>query len=252
MDKPTLVMIHGLVGSLRYFDPHTRLPGVNVVAEDLLGYGRHRDVPPQRLTLAAQAEHVVRRIHELPAEELWLLGHSMGGAVAVLAAQRRPEHIRCFINVEGNFTEKDAFWSQKIVAKQPDEWAAEYRAMQADPAGWLQRCGIQPDSQRTTWAEHILEHQSADTVRAMAKAILEETLVPEYLEAVRRLFDGGLPMHLIAGEKSAADWDVPDFVRAAAASYTEQPGVGHLMMLEDPDGFCRIVASILGVEARGT
>ena len=59
MDKPTLVMIHGLVGSLRYFDPQARLSGATVIAEDLLGYGRQRDFPPDRLTLAAQADHLV-------------------------------------------------------------------------------------------------------------------------------------------------------------------------------------------------
>ncbi len=52
-------------------------------------------------------------------------------------------------------------------------------------------------------------------------------------------------MHLVAGERSAADWDVPDFVRRAARSYTEQPGAGHLMMLEDPDAFCQIVNEIM-------
>jgi hypothetical protein len=86
----------------------------------------------------------------------------------------------------------------------------------------------------------------------MAKAILAETLCPSYLDTVRRLLARGLPMHLVAGAKSATDWDVPEIVRTAAASYTEQPAVGHLMMLEDPDGFCRILAAILvgGVSQR--
>ena len=52
-------------------------------------------------------------------------------------------------------------------------------------------------------------------------------------------------MHWVAGERSAADWDVPDFVRRAARSYTVQPGAGHLMMLEDPDAFCQIVNEIM-------
>ncbi|HUU98354.1 MAG TPA: alpha/beta hydrolase [Phycisphaerae bacterium] len=248
MDKPTVIMVHGLVGSLRYFDLQARLGRATVVTEDLLGYGRQRDFPPDRLTLAVQAEYVARRIDELPAERVWLLGHSMGGAVAVLAAERRPERLCGLINVEGNFTEKDAFWSRKIVEKQPHEWAEEYRQMQSDPAGWLERCDVEPDPQRTAWARQILEHQPASTVSAMAKAIVAETSCPSYLDTVRRLLDRGLPMHMVAGEKSAADWDVPDFVRTAAASFTEQPAVGHLMMLEDPDGFCEIVAAILSCE----
>jgi pimeloyl-ACP methyl ester carboxylesterase len=244
MDKPTLVMLHGLVGSLHYFDPQARLTGVSVVTVDLLGFGRHADVPPDRLTLAAQAEHVGRRIDGLVDEKVWLLGHSMGGAVAVLAAERRPERVCGIINVEGNLTEKDCFWSRKIAAKTPAAWADDYRVMQSDPAGWLVRCGVEPDLQRVAWADHILTYQPASTVYAMAKALLAETLCPEYLDVVRRLLEHGLLLHLLAGEKSAAAWGVPDFVRAAAASYTEQPGVGHLMMLEAPDAFCELIASI--------
>ena len=79
---------------------------------------------------------------------------------------------------------------------------------------------------------------------AMSSAIVRETASPAYRDCVRRVVERICPVHLVAGEQSAADWDVPDFVRRAARSYTEQPGAGHLMMLEDPDAFCQIVNEI--------
>jgi pimeloyl-ACP methyl ester carboxylesterase len=245
MSKPTLVLIHGLVGSQKFYDPRARMPDVCVLAEDLLGYGQHVDTPAERLTLATQADHIAELIDGRPEQRVWLLGHSMGGAVAVLAAERRPGRVHGIVNVEGNFTERDAFWSRKIAASSPEEWAASYREMRADPAAWLERCQIRPDSRRTRWAEDILANQPASTLRAMSSAILAETLYPSYLETVRRLLDGGLMMHLIAGQSSAAAWDVPAFVRSAAASYTEQPNAGHFMMLEDPDAFCGIVVNLI-------
>ena len=82
METPTLLMIHGLIGSLDYFDPQSRMPNLHVITEDLLGFGQYSDTPTGELTLAAQADHVARCIDETPDGDLWLLGHSMGGAVA--------------------------------------------------------------------------------------------------------------------------------------------------------------------------
>ncbi|HNQ23162.1 MAG TPA: alpha/beta hydrolase [Phycisphaerae bacterium] len=249
MNKPTLVLVHGLVGSLRYFDPQPRLPGVVVEAPDLLGYGANRDVAQAELTLAAQAEHVAECLRNLGAAPAWLLGHSMGGAIAMLLADRHPELIAGIINVEGNFTLQDAFWSGRIARMTAGAWAERYRAMQADVPGWLRDCNIEPTPRRMAYARVILEHQPAATLQAMSRAIVAETGSESYAECVQRVVrhvnERGLPLHLLAGEKSAAGWDVPDFVRSAATSYAVQPGVGHVMMLEDPEAFCGIVQGML-------
>ena len=241
MAKPTLVLIHGLVGSLSYFRPEQRVKRARVSAWALLGYGDLRGVPADRLTLANQAEYVADCIRDHTDAPVWVLGHSMGGAVAMLLAERFGELVAGIINVEGNFTLKDAFWSTRIVATPPAEWEAQYRAMAADVPAWVVKCGVEPTPTRVEWAREILAWQPARTVYAMARAILNETDDPRYLESVRRVMDRGVPIHLIAGEKSAAAWGVPDFVRAAARSYTEMPRLGHLMMLEAPDEFCRVV-----------
>ena len=241
MQAPALLMIHGLVGSQEYFDPAARITGASVHTCDLLGYGTLRDVSPDRLTLAQQADHVLAYLHEAGCERAWLLGHSMGGAVAMLAADRAPEMVSGVINVEGNFTLKDAFWSSRIISKTPEQWATEYERMQQDVGGWLTCCGVEPTTRRVEWAGMILAHQPPATVYRMSRALVEETQRPEFLQTVGRVIDRGLPVHLLAGEKSAAAWDVPDFVRRTAASYAEQPAVGHLMMLEDPDTFGRLV-----------
>ena len=204
-----------------------------------------RNAPPDHLSLDYHADHVLVHLRSLGCERAWLLGHSMGGAVVMLAADRAPELIEGIINVEGNFTLKDAFWSGKIISQTPDQWAAEYYRMQADVAGWLTRCSLEPTDQRVAWATDILANQPPTTVYAMAKALIEETQPTAYLDTVRRVMDRDYPVHLIAGQRSASAWALPHFVRKTATSYTEQPGTGHLMMLEDPDAFCRMVDACL-------
>ncbi len=169
----------------------------------------------------------------------------MGGAVAMLVADLIPDRIAGVTNVEGNFSLKDAFWSARIAEQGLEDWACDYRRMQCGCAGWLKKCGIEPSDERNRRAEALFANQSAETVCAMSNAIIRETAAPAYLDCVRRVVERNCLVHLVAGERSAADWDVPDFVRRAARSYTVQPGAGHLMMLEDPDAFCRIVNAIM-------
>ena len=73
-NKPALVMIHGLIGSLDYFDPRERFGGARVVTLDLLGYGSLAGAPIRGLTSAGQAEHVVELIRGQPEATVWLLG----------------------------------------------------------------------------------------------------------------------------------------------------------------------------------
>ncbi len=239
-----LVMIHGLLGSGSYFDPQSMLPALEVHTPDLLGYGAKRSID-RGIDLPAQAAEIVRVLREEAGRPAWLLGHSVGGAVMMLAAAQAPELVLGLISVEGNFTLKDAFWCGRIAALPEAAWAAEYGAMEDDPAGWLERGGIEASDLRIAWAREILSNQPVETIQAMARSVLETTGAPGYLETVRRVLGSGVPLYLLGGELSAAGWDVPEWVLALACESLVQPKAGHMMMLEDPAAFCGIVDRIV-------
>jgi pimeloyl-ACP methyl ester carboxylesterase len=239
-----LVLIHGLLGSSSYFDPQAMLPGCEIHTPDLLGYGSKRSIDTG-IDLHAQADEIVRILRDQVGRPAWLLGHSVGGAVMMLAAERAPELVRGLISVEGNFTLKDAFWCSRIAAMPEAEWAAEYGAMEDDPAAWLERSSIEASDLRIAWAQDILANQPYKTIQAMARSVLDVTGSPAYLEGVRRVLGSGVPLYLLGGELSAAGWDIPEWVLALACESMVQPKAGHLMMLEDPACFCGMVGGIL-------
>jgi pimeloyl-ACP methyl ester carboxylesterase len=249
-DRPALVLIHGLLGSSSYFDPQALLPDLDVRTPDLLGYGSNRSID-QGIDLHAQAAEIVRILRKEVGRPAWLVGHSVGGAVMMLAADLAPERVAGLISVEGNFTLKDAFWCTRIAAMPEGDFAAEYGAMEDDPAAWLERSGIEASDQRIAWAQEILSNQPVDTIRAMARSVLAVTGAPAYLDGVRRVLGTGVPLYLLGGELSASGWDVPEWVLALACRSQVQPKAGHMMMLEDPAAFCGIVGGIVRGHGHG-
>ncbi len=232
-----ILLIHGLFGSLS----DTRILGAfgetTTLSPDLLGYGSQRLAPVAGPTLEQQADHLAGLVTQAGLGAVHVVGHSIGGAIAVLFAGKYPERTGSLTCVEGNFTLKDAFWSSRIATKEIAEVEVILQGYRADVAGWLEGAVPAPSEWALAVASRWLDYQPASTLRAQARAVVDATGDPEYLRTVRRILDSRTPFHLIAGERSAKEWDVPDWVRAAATSYAAITHTGHLMMLEQPEEF---------------
>lgn len=50
-----------------------------------------------------------------------LIGHSMGGLTALMLAQRCPERVLSFVDIEGNIAPEDCFLSRQIVTYADDD-----------------------------------------------------------------------------------------------------------------------------------
>jgi pimeloyl-ACP methyl ester carboxylesterase len=89
---PALLLIHGAGGShLDWPAGLRRLADTAVFTLDLPGHGR--SPTPGQNTISGYADIIAAFIHALKQEQLVLVGHSMGGAIALELALRQPPNL---------------------------------------------------------------------------------------------------------------------------------------------------------------
>lgn len=113
----TLIYLHGLGCSKNDFIEavsRAELHAHTLIAFDFPGCGN--SPYPEDISLGiydlVEITHLV--VSALPVDDFVIIGHSMGGLVALLYAERYGEYVNGFINVEGNLAPEDCFFSREV------------------------------------------------------------------------------------------------------------------------------------------
>jgi pimeloyl-ACP methyl ester carboxylesterase len=103
-DKPSAVLLHGLMGSGATWTPVARLleADLDVILPDARGHGRS-SAPDSGYRYPDLASDVIGLVQELGLAQPVLIGHSMGGMTAALAATRIGRLLRGLVLVDPTF-----------------------------------------------------------------------------------------------------------------------------------------------------
>ena len=92
---PALVMLHGLGSSASSWYPraanHPKLRDHRCLLVDFLGYGYSDRPRSYNYSMESQAENVASLLDHLGLSHCVVIGHSMGGSIAILLADSRPD-----------------------------------------------------------------------------------------------------------------------------------------------------------------
>ena len=125
-DAPTLVLVHGFTGSKENWYPLARLlrGRYRLLIPDLPGWGESTRRAGADYGYAAQAQRLARFIETVAGDRpVVLVGHSMGGGIAALAAARFPGHVRrlALIDAAGVPFRDNAFGRAVLAGRNPFE-----------------------------------------------------------------------------------------------------------------------------------
>lgn len=243
--QPTLLLIHGLGCSLKYWACVFAAPELahyRIIALDLPGFGLSAKPDTFDYSLRSQADLVAAFIRARQAQELTLIGHSMGGSVAILAAHRYPELARRLLVIEPNLKANDAQLSREIIQDSEAEFVTHYAEFQQTAIATVQDWFV--NSQRAdidAYIDDLLKTTPISMYRS-AHSLIAVTTGETMLTQFQQL---ALPKYLLIGGETMKVRPLPPELRNGTVQTVIVPGVGHMMMVDNPRLFSKTLASIL-------
>ncbi len=282
-----LVFIHGWLLSRAYWQPLVaRLSAhYRCLTYDLRGFGdsqgpelnsqtqptlhrRRLDVPagyswtpdttglPSAYSLAAYAQDLGDLLDYLGLDRVWLLGHSLGGSIALWAAYLLPERVSgvICINAGGGVYIPKEFEKFRTAGQQ----MVKYRPT------WLQTVPLLPRlfsrlmvhrPLDTCWGQQRLQDFVRADRQAAAGALLESTTCEAVHQLPQLIAQLKQPVHFITASEDQIM--PPRYVHYLASfhahfqggtSVSELADCGHMAMVEQPGAVAEVVRSVLANE----
>lgn len=229
--QQTVLLIHGAGSShLTWPAALRRLPHTAVYALDLAGHGRSQ--LPGRQTIADYAQDVLDFIETLSLKNLFLIGHSMGGAIAQQVGLAAPPAVAGLILLG---TGAKLRVSPQILAAAEEDLATAVTLINQHL--W----GNQP-------AESVMSHNRQIMMDCQPDVLLGDFIACNQFDLREKLPEIMLPTLVISsqndqmtppkfGEFLAAHLPQAEFALLAQA--------GHMMMLEAPEAVAELVHAFL-------
>jgi 2-succinyl-6-hydroxy-2,4-cyclohexadiene-1-carboxylate synthase len=258
--QTVLVFVHGWLLSRAYWQPLIeQLSAVHqCLIYDLRGFGESHqpNLSPssEQYGLEAYAEDLCLLLRQLNIQTAWLIGHSLGGSIALWAADQAPDLIAGVIcvNSGGGIYLKEEFERFRTAG----QFLIRFRPL------WLSRLPLlalplsrlnvaQPLPWR--WGQQRLKDLVLAEPEAALGALLESTTEAEVHRLPQVVARLQQPVHFIAGANDSMM--EPKYVHHLASFHpsfeccgnnvSEIANCGHLSMVEQPEALAREIRAIL-------
>ncbi|WP_193193882.1 alpha/beta fold hydrolase [Nostoc sp. MG11] len=277
----TLVFIHGWLNSRGYWQPViSRLSAdLQCLSYDLRGFGESQShaktdfsqIPTSvslnsisssvvgstfdsLYTPAAYAQDLTVLLQQMNITSAWLIGHSLGGTIALWGAAQMPECVKgvICINAGGGIYLKEAFEQfrsagQKFLQVRP-RWLSQMPLIDL----LFTRASVARPLERYWARQRVIDFVVADPEAALG-TLLDSTTEEEINRLPQLVSQLKQPVYFLAGAEDKVM--EPKYVRHLASFHRlfqycgdnviEIPECGHLAMLEQPDAVVEHIQAIV-------
>ena len=242
-DDPPLLWLHGMMcsatGELMPAAVQPELRDRHQLLIDFLGYGYSDRPVGFGYTPEDHARTIVALIDDLALAACGVIGHSMGGGVAILVASARPHVVSLLIMAEGRLgPESDGPDGPDPIAAQSEQDFVE-RGFAELIEGQTREAEALPRGLR---AAHIgITRLVAPYALHRAKIAQERETDPPLRYVLRDLL---MPRWYLDGGESEP-WGPRDDLEAAGVKFRVVADTGHMMGLQNPRGLAQTIAEIV-------
>jgi pimeloyl-ACP methyl ester carboxylesterase len=234
----SLVFIHGYGSAKEHFRHAfdvSSLERFTIVAIDLVGFGKSRGPESFEYAMEDQACVMLKVLDKMKTESFHLCAHSMGGLVAMKMAELEPERILSLINMEGNLTPEDCFFSGKIVDLTSEEFEKRGRRKFEED---IREAGLKDPAM----SEYLETFRMALTIALYKSA--GHTVADSSTLLVDRLFRVKNACY-IYGEKNRGVYPGEKLLREKGVPLFYIEGAGHSMATDNPEELYRVISSFI-------
>lgn len=229
-----VVLVHGNTGSFAWWSLVMDMPGHRVIAPDLPNFGRSDSLDVADIDV--YADHLAAFISALGLHGPVVVGHSLGGAVVMSMAARRPELARAIVLVDS---------AAPAGLKTPEEHYPYIELFRTNRDMMRQALAAVTPTMKN---DKLLDRLTDDAMKMAPLAFAGNARALERFDYVGRAGAFKGPVLVIWGRKDSIITEA--MARDTAAAYPNArleviDEVGHSVMVEAPDEFRRRLTEFL-------